>query len=484
MPRPPCTILLIQRERIVRLDLAKQKQGWKTLHTQEMDRQDPEDLPYLVESILQEGAKPARGVWVLSSEIWTQILGLPASKLANLHGNDLNAALAFEAETLSGVAGYDSALAFQEMPREGRLRRFWVLHQSATERDTLATAIQKAGCKMLGIMQAAGLPRNLAPVQTVSAENTQTPWQRVELWPGLVLARQQRPGQAEKLLILNMDPGQGRWQDELQRWEESPEPIEHRETLLSTGLAFPSLPERPMIFSLSNGAHLHAWAEGWADALNARGGVTMPKLLGQAKPLSLGFRKMVAVAFTAVVVCLCGWHHVTGKQQLQKYQAEISVLEKRKAENDGLTKSLDAANKRKDELTKSNELLAAKVDFCQRHLQRNRERLAQFLHVLASEMPKDLMVSHIDGKAGEPVIHGSSLDSEHSTRLARALAVKLESYGWTVEPPKQTLRSTAAGIGVYDFQLNLHERPTDEPGSGSAASANAPIRRTGPGGEK
>lgn len=101
-----------------------------------------------------------KNVWVAASEIWSQILTLPAAALAGLKDAELAAALAFEAEPLSGIPSSNAAIGFVPVqpPRKDGMADVNAIAIDLFTRSELQAAIKSSGGNLRGICALKDLP--------------------------------------------------------------------------------------------------------------------------------------------------------------------------------------------------------------------------------------------------------------------------------------------------------------------------------------
>ena len=79
------TLLLITHDRLVRADLRPGRAA-AVADLHEERRPAADDLPSLVEAALRLSRTRPGNVWILSSELWTQVLSLPSDVALRLEG--------------------------------------------------------------------------------------------------------------------------------------------------------------------------------------------------------------------------------------------------------------------------------------------------------------------------------------------------------------------------------------------------------------
>jgi hypothetical protein len=119
------TLLLITPTRLIRADFHGRREP-ALRHIWEARAPAGETVPLLAEAAFLLGPPRKCDVFVLSTSVSCQILSVPASKVNGLEGEELSNALSFEAEAMSGINPFDSALAAQPAGANGQDRTFWV----------------------------------------------------------------------------------------------------------------------------------------------------------------------------------------------------------------------------------------------------------------------------------------------------------------------------------------------------------------------
>lgn len=169
MPRPALTLLFISANKVARADFGR----GVLLDLWQTERPDVDDIGILVEVAGKLGPRLRGAVWILWSELFAHALRLDA-KAVGLEGTELQSALAFEAEPISGIGGFESVVAYQQMGADKGEREFWVLQARRSDVELLRDTVSAMGGRLAGITAPAGidvvLPAGLDPAHADEAE--------------------------------------------------------------------------------------------------------------------------------------------------------------------------------------------------------------------------------------------------------------------------------------------------------------------------
>lgn len=158
MARSNLTLLVIDSNVAIRADFAVGRTA-RLLKVWRNARPDTDDLPLLVESAAHDGGRLRGAVWVVWSELFAQLLRLDAKSMG-LKGEELRAGLAFEAEPLSGIHGFESLVAYEQTSAAAGEREFSVLQARRDDVETIRDSIAKRGGRLKGILSPSGFPMN------------------------------------------------------------------------------------------------------------------------------------------------------------------------------------------------------------------------------------------------------------------------------------------------------------------------------------
>jgi hypothetical protein len=442
--RPATTILYIGPHHIARADFSRGNQP-KLLEIWQHARPEGNDLTLLAETALVLGPKVGRNVWVLCSDFWTQTTKMAARAVASMSETDLNQALGFEVEPLSGLNAFEAALAQTLLGADGDGKNFWIVQALLSEREGIEDLIRKAGGRLMGMGHPGGLPRPLA-----LAGAGEGSWQRVELWPDVIVCLHGENGKTADLHLIKADARQQRWHSEEEAWREKHGIADKRELLQLTGeiLTFgrdgqPVVQDDPQ---QTLGVLLTAWA-----GFLAKKPAGVPLIRPPVKPMTPVARLGIAAALMLTVMGLSFGHRTLAQAELKGIQNEQAVLRQPEALLPALGKQLTDKEKSKTDLK---EKLAAKRRTTEA-LAVQRLRLAKLLAAVAKLQPDDLIIQKIEGDNGSPVLHGICLEPKHANQLTIRLERSLAPE-WRVEPAKLQAMQLIAEGGPYTFQVNIH----------------------------
>ncbi len=456
MSRNSLTILLITRDLLVRADF-KAGADVRPVGLWQEARPAVEDLPSLVEAALRLGPKRVGRVAVLSSEVWTQTIDLPAETVAGLGDEELNRSLAFEAEPLSGIGAFDARTTHVELPGEAGQRRFWITHILAAHLEQIEYLVEQAGGRLAAVGHPAALPE---PILREQAPNGA--WQRVELWPDAIVHVGCPAGRPIAVWVSNSDPKAGRWQTEVAGREAGGVSLAEGEILCGTAAVAASEIDARHVVALEDQVALGEWLQAWARRLAGRlPGV--PLIHPPKRPLSAGRRRGLAVLLSLVALAVCVGQHVFIQSKCEDLQAKIKALHQPRKEFDRLVKQSDKLEKDKAELDGEVGTLRGNIEQFDRVLQAQQRRFARLLAALAEQGSDGILVQRIEGAGDEITIHGICLRPELANQLAAGLEESVAPLGWQAEPSDKEAQKLLNDGGPWKFEIHLRENPNWRP---------------------
>ncbi|MFM7103271.1 MAG: hypothetical protein ACKO3N_19140, partial [Verrucomicrobiota bacterium] len=310
-------LLLVTPTRLLRADFKAGARGPELLQVHEGTPHPGEPLPLLVEAAFELGPAAKAQVWVLASGVTAQVISVPRSKVAGLDGPELMQALAFEAEAISGINAFDSALGARAIGEDGGERQFWITECPGSEVGELRAYFAKKKARFRGLLHPGGLPR---PVAAPAGGG----WQRLELWPELVVTVSSAGGSSPRFNVLNAPPNRSTWQAEAEAWfnRQGPGMERHCLALDATTLAYGS----GVPLALSDPAILQAWLGAWAAEL-ADPAERVPVITPPRQPMPEGQRWAIAAGIAAGVAGICWLHAWTLQRREARLNQELVQLQ-------------------------------------------------------------------------------------------------------------------------------------------------------------
>lgn len=446
------TLLVVTRDRVIRAAFGSPRDAAPT-SLAVRDRPETDDpIAAVVAALGSDKRSPGR-VFVLSSDIWTRTLDMPAGNVANLGEEELRYALAFEAEPLSGLAASEAATAAIPLATTRGMQTVWMTQTATHTLSEIDEVIRGARGKLAGVLHPAGVP--FALDGTGSGEVS-----RVEFWPDATVRLACSAGKPTTARVDDLK-GLGRPAiiDEWSRQTEQP----------AVEVLVPEF--RPAADaawqSWDDEAALGRWLAAWNRALSERK-PTIPLLRPAKRPLTAQQRSAGSLVLAVLALAACFGHYKwveSERARVAKEQAAIEAPGQQFAAiQQQLTKAREEVKKQGDELTKRTQ----EVEMAETTLDVHRRRLGQLLARLGDGKSHEWVLQKIDGSPREVKLVGLTMHPELISEMAAKLAAELSDMGWSVEPPEQTAKNVFDNGGPWQFTLRLNDQTlTPRPGGGA-----------------
>jgi hypothetical protein len=444
MPRPSTTLIYVSRKSVARADF----RGASLAGFWMQARPDQPDLPSAVELGISLGPTIGRRVWVLTSDLWTQTLAMPAIKAGGLAPNELAGALNFEVEASSGVSALEASVAHLPLPAimGSRDHQYWLCQHSTADIDFIDELIRRDGGRLVGIIHPGGLP---VPMK-LQADGT--PFGRVELWPDMVVGLWKAPNLPPTIRIWNADPSTDRWQAEAAQWRASTVDSDRFEWLTADGFTPPAGIAAGI--ALNEEANLSNWLTTWANTLSGRQKAS-PILRPVVQPMKPRTRWTIAAGLGLLAAGACAAHWYVTERQIESLHTEAAANNDKSSRLADAGKQIEAKNKERDQ----KKIERTKRANAANRLEARRTRFAQFLKLLAESKPDDMVIQTIDNDGGTTKVIGLTLRPELADTFARSLHDPLRTLGWEVQPASELAQPqrSAAADGLWRFELLVRD---------------------------
>jgi cell division protein FtsB len=408
-----------------------------------------DDFASLVEGALRLSAKRPGRVWILSSESWTQTLSLSRETVAGLKEDQLGRALGFESEPFSGIPGLESSVGHVALPGRNGQQAFWLIQVPTSQMEQVESVVRQAGGKLVGLSHPGGIPRTLTFPNSERGN-----WQRVELWPGVVLNVRAGAGRRPVVEVRNVDPRPGRWEADAERWQTDGSLSARVEALHATGGVSRADLEFQDCLSFEEPDGLKRLLQAWAEVL-AAGEPGVPVIRPPKRPVPASSRWALTAALALVAVVACVGHYVAVQQQKRFLETETARLREPADKMASLKKELQSLSAREESLKKDCAKLTDDLARFETVKRLQKQRVALLLSVLARQANEETVIHKIDGNENEIILHGVCLQHDRADALAATLADALTAYGWQVHPADKRSKELLVRGGPWQFDLRI-----------------------------
>ncbi|NUN47724.1 MAG: hypothetical protein HUU15_02710, partial [Candidatus Brocadiae bacterium] len=148
MTAPRLTLLVIQHGLLARAGVSGSPLRITALHLSQRPAQGT--LADLIEAAARPGGNLSGPVWVLTDDVFVQVLKLNADAVRDLKDSELGQALAYEAQVVSGMGPAESALGWRGLQGTGREREFQVVQMPRADRERAQDAVRSLGGRLAG----------------------------------------------------------------------------------------------------------------------------------------------------------------------------------------------------------------------------------------------------------------------------------------------------------------------------------------------
>ncbi len=406
-------------------------------------------LAVLADAAFALGPSGKRNVYILTTSLVTQVVPVTRSKINGLDGQELAGALGFEAETISGINPFESALGSWLLGQDGDESKYWVSQMQANDLKELQLGLARHRGELRGLLHPGGVPRSLiAP----DGSHGDEPWQRLELWSEQVLCVASTDG-TSKTHVICVPPVLAIWHQEADDWFGRPIEGSPRQCLAPD----PKLLElgSGAKMSLSEDANLKAWLTAWAYELLS-GAARVPVIVPIRPPMADRRRWAIAAAVAIGVAAICGLHSVVLKRREARLNAELAAMQlpinhltSLKSRTDQLQAE---AVKKQSEERDLKELQGLWDDT----LHKEHRRHASLMAALSGSTAPEMVITSISEQPGLMRLNALSLSPDLSS-FATNLSAHLNPLGWHLEPPLRR------ALGLQDdggpWVLNYRVKP-------------------------
>lgn len=496
------TLLLITQTRLARIDtIGGKSPRAKSVWTRE--RLPGESMATLADAAIRLGPKTSGDVWVFANEIWTGVVHLAADVAGALEGEELDQAIALEAETFSGVSAFDSRLGLKALPKDdGGEARWWVTQVPQSDWQEVDQAIQQFRSKLAGMGHSAlsTFPGNAdAGIKSLGESQSWTLNQAF----GEATISINGVGENVRDVITLGDLQTQRTQTQLMEWCDAAtaeqQPLawvsDHR---LPEAIVDPDCPQLLLTASPSRDEHqgsaedsselitgetaLRAWAETMTASIQSCEGAdaTMPLAVARKPPMSNQTATLIACALGLLFALGCFAIHSSTSNQLAKLDSQIDTFNRTKkalaAEKQSLQNLKKEVTKKQESLAEIralNEDLAGNLNQAVRIRKLQQTRWLKLVSALSKASESECWVRGLESHGNVVTVQGMAVSNRDISVFATNLEKYASPHGWRVHPA-QTERNEMALV-EFEVSLDVSDRVTpnskaNPPTDGSSSS--------------
>ena len=465
------TLLLITQSQLARIDVSGGKSASaKGVWTR--DRIPGESIATLTDAAIRLGPKKTGDVWVFSNEVWTGVVHLAGDVAAALDADELDQAIALEAETFSGVSAFDSRLGLKPLPKDiSGDARWWVTQIPHSDWQEVDQVVQQFRGKLAGMGHAAlaAIPVELGENENVSDRQ---PWRLNQAFGETTISINGVGNEITEVITFG-DLNTQRTQSQLFEWcDETARPEQTltwvTDQRLPDGLADDTCPQLSLTADqaesqseITGESAFEHWAETMAACIQRQGkdDARLPIAVARKPPMSSNAATLIACALGLLVALGCfALHTVTGRQ-LTNLDSQIDRFNRTKK---ALSADSQTLQKLKKELTQKQELLsdvkADNQDLSNKYSEANRIRQFQQTRwvKLVSALAKaneggSCWVRGLDSQRDRVKVQGVAVSNQEISVFTTNLEKYASPHGWRVHPA-QTERNEMA---LVDFEVTV-----------------------------
>ena len=441
-------MILILSDRTARADFGPASAA-EPIFSWQSERLAGQTIVHSAEAALAAGPRCGKNVWVLCEDLWTQTLTLAAPAVAGLSEQHLRLVLAFELESLSGLAAGDAQLGYTACARDADEATFWVTQIPKSDHQQIQQAIQSAGGRMRGICHPAGLP---GPSRRDAEPGS---WSRIEAWGDITVGLSCTPPAQPGATVFGGSPGQRNWRQGVEQWldaQQAAGPVEllYRWRVPSDDL-FEGLTGLYRLDALE-GPGLDVYLKRWADAL-AAGPAAVPMIRPAARQLSRAVYVAASIVLLAATVAACVAGGMWMENRTADLRAQAVRVDRPRKDAAVLDKRISGLER---ELRKLQPRLPTRVAARPvRDIAAERRRVASLLDALSDLAGDDRVITQMSaGPGGTVTVEGLCTNPASADSLAVGLGQKLDGE-WLVRGAQKTAMLSAPDGGPWDFTIRL-----------------------------
>jgi|GEM_PF-4267384 len=452
--RPIHSILLIAGGRIARGDFRRRSVKPAHFNRHEIDRDG--DWTLALDHPAVSGAALARRVTLLTTGVESQLIGFPAASISQMSAVELNNALRFEIETLSGIEVEDLSIA--SVPAESpdpETQRYLVAYVRRSSLERVVRHLATAGVRYVELLHPAGF----GLFRRYARELSSPAIEYIESW-GSELYRYSRDSKKLK---------------EIQRITAASAQTLAGKVALGLVLTTDTA-ENPLLpaMNLEETTSLQRWMAGVGHTLRMSRS-QFPVIAPARREAFVDWRPVVALLLAGLTFAGCWMHRnwlIGHVEQVVRQAEELAEPGRQKQfhtlEQKELLEQQTGLELESGRVSES--LMSLEFFF-----DRQSRRLFELFKLLSEFRTNDLVVREMHNDAEGMTLGGVSLNSDSAPLLANRLRPFVLPLGWNVSAATQEGEQKLVSGGPWAFQILLRNvGPFKNPPPGSI-QLNSPV---------
>lgn len=441
--RIECSIFLISESEIVRADYG----GKSAQHLIDFQRQEKDPTLKTADALrLVVDAKKkniGRRAFVFETSVWSQIVSVPMRSIEDVQPDELQNALKFEVETLSGIDAINASLGITRLNSDDpTVATFWVNVVASDQFDVITELLKSRGAKWIGVAH----PLGFSVDSFLTPKNKKT----VELWESVAASFDQRRP-------LNVVGRTGRWTEQL-NFASPEDAVENALIIAQHGSYLSDWKSSEQYVDLSEEAPLKSWLQAAARrAIAGIGDFPLVKTSDQVASTSVLSSTFYRVAAAALVGLFCLWHWNWLDSSEQKVELETKKLLQPETDKRNFDSQLAQVLEQRSKLEQDANETQLKIKKLEFLFEFQTERLGELLALLKKHRTPDLVINRIDPHENGIVVAGLSLNGTSAPELAKRLRVDARPLGWQIHPPTQNGEKKMVSGGPWQFSILLED---------------------------
>ncbi|QGJ68957.1 Hypothetical protein PBC10988_6220 [Planctomycetales bacterium 10988] len=424
------------------------------------------DIGLNVETLLAALPRKPQTVYVVSTEVWSQAITVESRAVRRIDKDQVPQILAFEAQSLSGLAPQQALTASLPLTSDLMESTFWVSQIDLAKFEQTAEAVQFSGGKFQGMLHPAGLGVSLTALAAKSG------WSRLELWEDLSLVVTGNGKKAPRYQVLTERPIEPINPEELVQFLQRSSPsaaLSLAEILWESPFGSPvadenedgSVVHQLRLFNLQTEEALKFLLAGWSSALSSKKNV-VPTLRPLRRGASKESRRTLALGAVALAILfVAGYGRISGalnEAYLEELKQEATRLQQPIKQFETSQKNLTEVKTELANLQIDKGKLEQQIERYKSSVDVHQDRMVTLLQFLADQCPYDVVIRQVECDGDHIRIQGRSVSVESITTLGMDLEKKLAEYNLSLSIPRKAALSFTSGGSPYAFEYVIRDR--------------------------